>query len=247
VIDPYGHLPILNLPANVELHYYNAPDLMDVACFQLLSNAGLNDSKLVVGFNIRYKAEPDGQGGLVSKSDDVDVIQIATGDTVYVFKVGQYDIFSDNTCLIVNTKVTQFNSALPPNLQAFIMTPTVIKAGISVRSDLLRIARRWKLSEFHKSLLSNSDPCYIELGQLAMLKGAVSSANVDLATLAGVVQRRRFVKHNGLSIADWSMLTLTDDHQIYAAQFAHAYLEIWSTLSREHSVGMPVEKGSWSA
>ena len=38
------------------------------------------------------------------------------------------------------------------------------------------------------------------------------------------------------------MLTLTDDHQIYAAQFAHAYFEIWSTLSREHSVGMPVEK-----
>ena len=34
VIDPYGHLPILNLPANVELHYYNAPDLIDVACFQ---------------------------------------------------------------------------------------------------------------------------------------------------------------------------------------------------------------------
>jgi hypothetical protein len=51
-----------------------------------------------------------------------------------------------------------------------------------------------------------------------MLKGAVSSANVDLATLAGVVQRHRFVKHNSLSIADWSMLTLTDDHQIYAAQ-----------------------------
>ena len=127
----------MNLPANVELHYYNAPDLIDVACFQLLSNAGLNDSKLVVGFNIRYKAEPDGQGGLVSKSDDVDVIQIATGDTVYVFKVGQYDIFSDNTSLIVNTKVTQFNSALPHNLQALIMTPTVIKAGISVQSNLL--------------------------------------------------------------------------------------------------------------
>jgi hypothetical protein len=93
VIDPYGHLPILNLPANVELHYYNAPDLIDVACFQLLSNAGLNDSKLVVGFDIRYKAEPDGQGGLVSKSDEVDVIQIATGDTVYVFKVSQHNIF----------------------------------------------------------------------------------------------------------------------------------------------------------
>ena len=75
-----------------------------------------------------------------------------------------------------------------------------------------------------------------------MLKGAVSSANVDLATLAGVVQCHRFVKHNSLSIVDWSMLTLTNDHQIYAAQFAHAYLEIWSTLSREHSVGMPVEK-----
>jgi hypothetical protein len=122
------------------------------------------------------------------------------------------------------------------------MTPNIIKAGISIRSDLLRIARRWKLSEFYKSLLSNSDPCYIELGQLAVLKGTVSNASVDLVTLTGVVQRCRFIKHNSISFADWSMLTLPDDYQIYAAQFAHAYLEIWSTLSREHSVGMPVEK-----
>jgi hypothetical protein len=119
VIDPYGHLPIFSLPTDVELQYYEASDLIDVVCFQLLANAGLNDSKLVVGFDIRYQAEPDGQGGLVSKSDEVDVIQIATGDTVYVFKV------------------TQFSSALPPNLQALIITSNVIKAGITVRSDLL--------------------------------------------------------------------------------------------------------------
>jgi len=142
----------------------------------------------------------------------------------------------------VKPKVTRFSSALPPNIQTLIITPSVIKAGISVQSDILRIARRWKLSKFYKSLLSNSDPCYIELGQLAMLKGTVSSANVDLATLVGVVQQCRFVKHNSLSFADWSMITLSNDHQIYAAQFSHAYLEIWSTLLREHSVGMPVEK-----
>jgi hypothetical protein len=118
VIDPYGHMPIFSLPADVELQYYDALDLIDPACLRLLSNAGLNDSKLVVGFDIRYQAEPDGQGGLVSKSDEVDVIQIATGDTVYVFKVSH---------IIVKSKVTQFSSALPPNLQALIMTPNVIK------------------------------------------------------------------------------------------------------------------------
>jgi hypothetical protein len=122
------------------------------------------------GFDIRYQAEPDGQGGLVSKSNEVDVIQIATGDTVYVFKI------------------TQFTSALPHNLQALIITSNVIKAGITVQSDLLQIARRWKLSDFYKLLLSNSDPWYIEIGQLAMLKGTVSSANVDLATLVRVVK-----------------------------------------------------------
>jgi len=65
VIDPYGRLPIFILPADVELQYYDASDLIDVACFQLLSNAGLNDSKHVVCCYITYQTEPDGQGGLV--------------------------------------------------------------------------------------------------------------------------------------------------------------------------------------
>jgi hypothetical protein len=33
VVDPYGHLPIFSLPADVELQYYNASDLIDAACF----------------------------------------------------------------------------------------------------------------------------------------------------------------------------------------------------------------------
>jgi hypothetical protein len=87
VIDPYGHLPVLKLPADGDVQYYEDSDLIDNACYQLLSRVGKDESKVVVGFGIKYPVEPDGQGGLVPKSEAVDVIQISTGDTVYVFKV----------------------------------------------------------------------------------------------------------------------------------------------------------------
>jgi len=64
VIDPYAHLPSFKLPADCEIRYYEASDLIDAACFQLLSRAGKDGSKLIVGFDIKYSVEPDDQGGL---------------------------------------------------------------------------------------------------------------------------------------------------------------------------------------
>ena len=74
IIDPYVHLPVLKLPRAYDLQYYDASDLINSACYQLLSRVGKDDSKLVVGFSIKYQVEPNGQGGLVPKSQAVDVI-----------------------------------------------------------------------------------------------------------------------------------------------------------------------------
>jgi hypothetical protein len=131
---------------------------------------------------------------------------------------------------------------LPANLRALILTPNVIKVGVSVRDDLLQVATAWGLPELHKSLHGNSEPSYVDLGQLGKLKGAVSSADANLATLVAVVLRCRIEKHDGLTFADWSMPKLSDDHQIYAALFAYAPLQMWLALSSKLSVNLPVER-----
>ena len=88
MIDPYKHLSVLKLPRDYDLKYYEASDLIDSACHQLLSRVGKKDDiKLIVGFSIKYQMEPNGEGGVVPTSPAIDVIQIATRDTVYVFKV----------------------------------------------------------------------------------------------------------------------------------------------------------------
>lgn len=87
VLDPYAHLLDLTLPAHIKMQYYDASDLIDAACDSLLSGIGPNKPKLVVGMSLKYLVESDGNGGQIPQSEGVDLIQIATGDTVYVFKV----------------------------------------------------------------------------------------------------------------------------------------------------------------
>ena len=122
------------------------------------------------------------------------------------------------------------------------MTPGVIKVGVSVRADLIRVATAWGLSDFCKLLQNGLNSCYVELGQLAKLKGAILNDNADLAALNAVVLRCRIPKHQSLPFADWSMSTLGDDHQNYAALFAYAVHQIWIALSTKLSVNMPLGK-----
>jgi len=72
------------------LVYYDTADLIDSTCEGLLQRAQLDSSQqLVIGFDVEYEVEFDGQGGVVSRtgSSACDVVQIAVSDAVYVFKV----------------------------------------------------------------------------------------------------------------------------------------------------------------
>jgi hypothetical protein len=93
VLNPYVHLPNLKLPDHIKMCYYDASDLIDAACDSLLSRTGPDMPKLVVGLSLKYLVESDGSGAYISRSEKIDVIQIATGDTVYVFKVRLNCIF----------------------------------------------------------------------------------------------------------------------------------------------------------
>jgi hypothetical protein len=73
--------------------------LIDSACEALLQRAQLDPlHPLVVGFDVEYEVELDGQGGVTPRtgSSSCDVLQIAVSDVVYVFKVGRFGLKSFN-------------------------------------------------------------------------------------------------------------------------------------------------------
>jgi hypothetical protein len=84
VIDPFEHLPLLLLPLECKCTFYEDSDLIDAACDRLLSGIQLSQSKLVVGFALCFMGRRD-----APESGGVHMIQIATGDTVYLFKVSK--------------------------------------------------------------------------------------------------------------------------------------------------------------
>ena len=124
------------------------------------------------------------------------------------------------------------------------MSPLVIKVGENIQRDLSRIASTWGLPELLKILQDPSNPHYIDLGHLAKLKGAVTSAFANLATITAAVLNHRMVQEDKFSNIDWSLPSLPDDAQEYAGIIAYAHHEIWLTLSQNASVGLPIEHGT---
>ena len=84
---------MLLLPAEHKCTFYEESDLIDAACDRLLSGTQLRKTKLVVGFALCHMGRPD-----APESGEVHMIQIATGDTVYLFKVSILFL-----CLILST------------------------------------------------------------------------------------------------------------------------------------------------
>src|SRR6202050_712937 len=123
------------------------------------------------------------------------------------------------------------------------MSPLVIKVGENIRRDLSRIASTWALPELLRILQDPSNPHYIELGDLAKLKGAMTSASENLATITAAVLNHRLVQADKFSNIDWSSPSLPDDAQEYAGILAYSHHQIWLRLSQNASVGLPIQCG----
>jgi hypothetical protein len=95
---------------------------------------------------------------------------------------------------------------------------------VSIRDSLCRIATVWEISELHKALLNVLESSYIELGQLAKLKGAVSSAIANLDTLTAVILQCHTSRSDEMGLADWASPSLTTDQKNFVALEAHAIL-----------------------
>ena len=91
--DPYSALPLLTIPPTVSQVQYTDLDLIDEVCCRLLQVADRKgSSKLVLGFDIEYDVEADGQGGMLARPglSIVDTVQLASPGSVYVFKVRHF-------------------------------------------------------------------------------------------------------------------------------------------------------------
>jgi hypothetical protein len=123
------------------------------------------------------------------------------------------------------------------------MSSLVIKVGENIRRDLSHVAGTWALPELLRIVQDPSDPHYIDLGHLAKLKGAVTSASANLATITAAVLNHCMVQEDKFFNINWSSPSLPDDAQEYAGILAYAHHEIWLTLSQNASVGLPVQHG----
>ncbi|RDB23206.1 Werner syndrome ATP-dependent helicase [Hypsizygus marmoreus] len=226
-IDPHSTLPALAISPDFRVVVYDSSDLIDSACLNILEGIPEDSSWMVIGFDIEYQVETTGQGGPGAqpraRTGQLDVIQIATQDTIYVFKVTQF----------------RTPASVPPCLRAVLMSNQIIKAGRAVRADLQRIAEAWSISEL-SALLRTSDACSIELGTMAKLKGKVSDASTGLAALSAIVLQKRLSKPDSIQCSQWSISKLTDAQKDYAALDAYASWCIWRKLSSLPSVGLHV-------
>ncbi|KAG6818808.1 hypothetical protein H0H93_001463 [Arthromyces matolae] len=224
--DPYQHLPPLVLLSDPIV--YDSPDLIDEACLQILERVSESpDSRLVVGFGIKYELETTGQGGPgavpMAPRHQLDVIQIAVEHVVYVFQVSRL----------------KTPAAVPPCLRALLTHSQIIKSGYSVRADLQRIADVWSLSVLQDQL-RNSDSNVIELSSLARLKGKASNSMPSLAALSGLILQKRITKSDSIRCSRWSNLNLSQEQITYAATDAYACWCIWKSLSCLPSVGQHI-------
>jgi hypothetical protein len=123
------------------------------------------------------------------------------------------------------------------------MSPLVIKVGGNIRGDLSHIASTWALPELLNILQDPSNPPYIELGDLAKLRGAVTSASANLSTITAAVLNHCTVQADKFANIDWSLPSLPDDAQEYAGLLAYSHHQIWLRLSQNASVGLPIQNG----
>ncbi|KAG6886714.1 hypothetical protein C0992_002689 [Termitomyces sp. T32_za158] len=170
-LDSYMHFLTLKLPADLLVVYYDSFDLIDSACAALLSSKPDDGSHLVIGFDIEYEVETTGQGGPGANPraqvGKLDVIQIATEETIYIFKITQF----------------QMAASVPPCLRSVLTSPQILKFGRGVFLDLKRISEAWSISALN-ALLTDSTACAVDLGAFGKLKGKISDSSASLAALS---------------------------------------------------------------
>ncbi|KDQ63989.1 hypothetical protein JAAARDRAFT_43247 [Jaapia argillacea MUCL 33604] len=198
-----------------------------MACQRILAIAeSSEDQRLIVGFGIEYEAEPDGHGSFMPHqgSNQIDVIQIAMSDVVYVFKVTAFHT----------------RAAVPSNLLALLLSNQVIKVGGTVTADLKLVAKFWLIEELISQLTQNPDNVVVELGVMTKLKGVTTTTQTSTSALSGIILKRSLDRPSTIHLSKWSLFPLSEEQKRFAALDAYTSLCIWKQLFTMVSVNQPV-------
>jgi ribonuclease D len=125
------------------------------------------------------------------------LIQLATANAVYLFQIQQHDFSA--------------------TLREVLSSPSICKAGVSVRDDLIGL----------KEVLAFDEQAVIDLGAVAKRRGL---AQTGVRNLAGMFLGIRITK--GMKITNWAAPVLSPDQITYAATDAWACRELYLCFAR---------------
>ncbi|KAG7093302.1 hypothetical protein E1B28_006984 [Marasmius oreades] len=203
-------LPGIKLLASVK--FFNNAMLINDACDETLQIAGglASNETLTVALSIRHKAQT-----LWS-------IQLRIRAKIFVFEV---------------THLT--SSSVPGSLRALLTSPRVVKVGFGIRQSISTIAAAFEMPDLLAMFRSHSD-LFLDLGQLAKVKGAVQDPAIPLCDLVQAVLKRQLPVSS--NIASRSTETQTSNQSVLwvdtAAIEVEGVWQVYLSLSQHRSVGL---------
>ena len=165
-------------------------------------NKHQNANKQYLGFDIEWKVSF--RSGEVRKTA---LLQLAIGD---------------RACYLFHLSVL---GELPQNLVRILENPKLIKVGLNIWGDLLKLEKDY-------GVLTKG---YIDVGELAKTKLS-RQARWSLASLVERLLHKRLGKDQSIRLGDWECMPLPAKFQMYAATDAWSGLEVLHALEAVTSV-----------
>jgi hypothetical protein len=134
------------------------------------------------------------------------------------------------THLITQISSFQDRQTAPLGLMTLLLDDRITKIGVSVKNDLIRIAKLWSLDALasRRNRLLQTD--YLGMATFAHIKGRIDAPVASLQKLTAIVLDRHLAKSQ-VQVSDWSLIPLAADQIAYAAMDAHVSLELFRLLA----------------
>ncbi|TEB19647.1 hypothetical protein FA13DRAFT_343031, partial [Coprinellus micaceus] len=179
-IEKYQHLEAVTIPPQTSIILRRGVSEINAACREILDELSEDGTgHLVIGFDVEWNVWFTA-GGRIQHSGPVGLVQLAYGDRVYLFQVG--DMVADGT--------------LPAQLKALLRTPQIWKVGRKIDPDLKALE-----TACHSATGSFSGA--VDLAKLAKQRGVLQNiADTSLSDLCARVLHKRLNKNVGERVSN---------------------------------------------
>lgn len=219
-----SRFPTLRFP-KAPVYYKTFAEVDEIA--GRLLQAGSSAKPLVLGFDVEWapsfiKGRPPRAVALIqicTQSHAADIGHCTDRSTTREHALAS----SSYECYLLHIR----HSGITPRLSQLLTSPTILKVGVGIRGDALKIATDYGVS------MSG----ILDLGTLADEKaeginGGVSfrGTHWSLASLARFMLRGHLPKHRDVRCSNWETLPLSMEQQMYAATDAWVGLRIYEEI-----------------